>query len=370
MKYVFLDIEWNRYVVDGICGNDIMEIGALGVRNDYTTEKKFFSYVQPQYPKQIDKSQYSLLHTKKTVFENAESITYVLKKFAKEFPKIPYLIVWGRESYAIFENELKKYNIDIPIDHVIVLQDVYGMMKKGSVRDKAPGFRTALKSCQIHYENQLLHDSRYDAFYLKQLFIILKHLYENQYRSFNKYFFRSGNSDVLHLRKCHYIRRMNKENIRKAHAKMLWEGYRICQYCCERFPKTDFSKECVRTAIEESGYKYVSEEVFVEWLCERMKFKYHLTDGVIFVETGISKWFIELDGHKVVDVYHENSGRTQKVSQQKFRNNYHNQELNKKKTRDILYYIKEHDAERLKYRNSKERRIYELLDSIKKTAEM
>lgn len=165
MKYLFIDIKWNKKGVY-LKNYKLIQLAAVCMNEDFVIEKEFFKIICPQNSAQITNMELHSMHLSRKVLEQAKSQDTVLKNFMVTFPRFPQdfkLVIWDRKSILIFKNAIKEAGFDILDKYVIILQDL--ISKKENI--------SFLKACDIYnvkYDERLLGCSKHDVIYLKKLF--------------------------------------------------------------------------------------------------------------------------------------------------------------------------------------------------------
>ncbi|KXL52272.1 exonuclease [Anaerotignum neopropionicum] len=356
MKYLFLDMEWNQLNNQFNASEDeILEISAICAGEDFKNEKTFYKIVKPEHIKDVNKRILTFLKLGENVLACALPIYEVLNKFNKTFPEFNILVVWNRHTYDLFINAIGQNGIILPQHKVIVLQELL------TIIDYFMGFEKAMKRYNVKYNPKVLHCSKYDAYYLKELFCTMKFLYKHQCQGdWKNKPVGLKNSDIIHSLKCHYI--VGKNSIQASGYEDIFCGYKLCKHCVNTRKHIVMPKKFDVQKIYES-YKFSEEKIAK--LCEKFEMECNFSNKVIFIRTNISNWRIYHDEEKIINIFHENYRKSEKVRKKiKFNDGYHVQNIKCRNLYDAINYIHKHDENFFTKKKYNQNRIDLLFDML------
>lgn len=200
--YLFLDIEWNQAPdTTGLEGREPIQIGAVAADATMQKVKSFSKAIQLKLPELLNEETMKICHTTASNIMQGRPENIVLTNFAQTFPEYQYIVVWDRETYELFERDMKEYKIPMQRHQVIVLQEVAStVVGAGNLIIE---FETALISAGIDYISNYLHYSKHDADYLYQLFYICHQQFILSKEDYSR---KRQNICCYQL---HYLKRMN-----------------------------------------------------------------------------------------------------------------------------------------------------------------
>ncbi|MDD3137743.1 MAG: exonuclease domain-containing protein [Lachnospiraceae bacterium] len=359
MKYLFLDMEWNQLKNKfNVSEEEILEISAICTDKELKNKKTFSKIVRPEHIQDVNKRILSFLKLGENVLADALPIYEVLNKFTRAFPEFNILVVWSRCTYDLFINAIEQNRIVLPQHKVIALQELL------TIIDNFMGFEKAMKTYKIKYNPKLLHCSKHDVFYLKELFCTTKFLYEHQCQGYywNKKPVRLKSSDVIHSSECHYIQ--EKSSLQATGYEDIFNGYKLCKHCVNTKRHVVMPKKLDVQKIYES-YKFSEEKIAK--LFEKYEMECNFSNKVIFIRTHISSWRIYHDEEKIINIYHENYRKNEKIRKRiRFNDGYHIQNIKCRNLNDAINYIQKHDENFFTKKNNNQNRIDLLFDMLEK----
>lgn len=369
--YLFLDIEWNQAPdTTGLEGREPIQIGAVAADATMQKVKSFSKAIQLKLPELLNEETMKICHTTASNIMQGRPENIVLTNFAQTFPEYQYIVVWDRETYELFERDMKEYKIPMQRHQVIVLQEVAStVVGAGNLIIE---FETALISAGIDYISNYLHYSKHDADYLYQLFYICHQQFIQA--SADEYCVVNMNTQKLHTINCRYVKNMPLEKVLMKPKSSIFKGYLVCK-CCgtkeewKRLEWTCTSKNDIQNKKDKSKtLRSLSlTEKNIDIICRYFQISYNITNTAVFVGTAYSSWIVYLQNDNVTKLFHKNFrlNRSQYFKKQKIKciENYHKQKLPSSNFYEVIKYIKSHDDSMVK-RMSKKSRVEKLLDIV------
>ena len=315
MKYVFLDVEWNQIQNRfDLSEDEIFEIGAVGAEESFQETKDFFHIVKLEKLELVSNEILKILHLQRRTLKEAKPITEILEKLKCTYQQIEILVVWNRYGYEIFQNACKEYGVKVPVERVLVLQEMLSVIDS-TTNGNLVSIKKMFRRYNISVEERLLHIAKYDTVYLKKLYCTVKFQY---------------------MQLC---------------------GTKHGSFTA--IPKTLWSRELKK---EESFEENVSR------ICDRYHMTCKFVDGMFAVGTGIGKWGVFHDGKNVISVYHENyrgNYGQRKKKKKKYNEEFHKQNVDTADMEEVLEYIYYHDKNFFSGKKFNSKLEY-LLDKVEK----
>lgn len=173
MNYIFVDFEMNfvdpQYkAIRSMCGQEIIEFGAVMLNESLDTISTYKSYVRPDYSIELRHKITDLTGiTDKDVY-GAPSISYVVNDFAKwcnKYGEEYTVFAWSEHDLDQLTKELKLKNIEVN-DYLKYMFDTWvdfqAMYSKLVGSNNPIALSKALDSIGIEFEGKM-HDALWDA---------------------------------------------------------------------------------------------------------------------------------------------------------------------------------------------------------------
>ncbi len=156
------------------CGNEIIQIGAVALNENYEETDSFMSYVHPQFG-YVDSYIRNLTGISKQDTKNALPLKEVLENFAQWLPNDCVFIEWSDNDEKQLRGEVESKNIQIPriIEFLDSCQDCQKTFSEKMNTEKVYGLSEALLITGIDYEEGA-HDALVDARNTAYLFAKMK----------------------------------------------------------------------------------------------------------------------------------------------------------------------------------------------------
>lgn len=179
MKRIFVDFEMHpiskKYGdVRKICAQEIIEIGAVMLDEDYKEISSFKEYVKPEYNSKIYKKYEELTGISTKIVAGANKFKEALIRFMEWCGEFDYEIyTWSNsdKKQIIKEIKLKHFEcgqeIDYMLEHWIDFQEIFGSIVGA---DHLISLENALASCGIRFSGRK-HDALFDARNTSLLFV-------------------------------------------------------------------------------------------------------------------------------------------------------------------------------------------------------
>jgi hypothetical protein len=357
LSYLCVDVEWN-YPVDPAEPVEMLSIGASCWDSVHQRSRTFFRLIKPERMELITPSTFRLLKVGQTVLDQAKPCGEILAAFDRTFFDGYFfkgkdaIVFWNLDAWLVFKSQMDRYGFKLPSRRIVILQDVLHFADKSSLLGRIPGFEAALQMYHVPYRRELLHNSKYDASYLIDL-------YDAAYDRLtdlgdkNAPLVHTRYSRTLHHPSCRYLK--GKQAIRGSWADAL-NGWPLC-ICCGRYPEpkalrpakkkkaqakhaNHSSKQSKSKALREA--RPLDEAAFEEF-CESLDIACQFSVGWVLLRTPVSFWKIQHDGTRVLNVLHESLRVGISTAEQKSISGFHQQEVFDKDIFETAQYIYEHD---------------------------
>jgi hypothetical protein len=369
MSYLCIDVEWN-IPADQAEDIELLSIGVACWDSVNRLTRTYFRIIRPNRIDLVTPTTYRLLNLGPVVLNAAKSSEEVLSNFANTFQGRGYLskddpiVVWNREAWDLLKSHLDKFGLSLPMKKVVILQDVLSFADKDNHIGRSMGFETALRRYGVNYRRELLHNSKYDAQYLIDLYdAVYDRLTETGdaaaplvHTKFSK---------ILHQEGCRYLK--GREVYDGDWADALF-GWQLCSYCGSRgalkairVPKkkqsakqpiirlpqisTPKKTEAKPPKPKKEKPKPLDELAFTEH-CENLGISCHFSIGWVFLRTPVSFWKIKYEDTKVLTVLHQSMHVSRSDAgkrKRKTNEGFHQQYVFGKDIFQTVNYIYEHD---------------------------
>lgn len=299
IKYLFLDLEWSQENDFDVKENQVLELAVAGFSDDFECQKRFARMVKPADVYSIPERTYQFLNISKERLIKEDTINVVLDKFGQKFPDYEVIVVWNENTYKLFAEKCRDNHICIPKHRLMVLQDIIASIDS---KKRIYSMEKYLKKCGIQYKMNRLHYSKYDVERMRLLYLEIRKQYFNYLKGTPRKYYRSSSSNIIHVKSCHFIKRMVPEKRVLVEGRELLEGYSVCKCCRKNFPNIHFKahKRSKQEFVDAKQCDFSDEYVYKS--CRRYGLSCHISDGVIFVKSSIAAWRIYHNYEKVTEV--------------------------------------------------------------------
>lgn len=169
MRTLFVDVEWNIPFYGGSQGLDLLSIGCRIEDSAAESSQGFFRLIRPEHPRLLNQQTVKLLKVGNTLLSQANTCEEVLCEFCDAFPRSDLLVIWSNVAFKMLEEKLTDYGLPLPTKRIIILQDFLVHTFK-TYSKHTPSFKECLKQFEVPFRTDLLHNAKYDAIYLQDLF--------------------------------------------------------------------------------------------------------------------------------------------------------------------------------------------------------
>ena len=183
-NYVVLDLEMCRVFNNTDLRNEIIQIGAVCLDENYNIIDSFMRYVSPKYGF-IDKEIRRLTGITNKDIKNKDSIDKVLKEFFDWYPKDSIFVTWSDSDEIQIKLETSFKNINIEQLDNIEWIDCQKMFSKRIQNERQYALSEALKISNIFLDERE-HDALADAINTAGLY---KKLVTEKEFNVNKYYY-------------------------------------------------------------------------------------------------------------------------------------------------------------------------------------
>ena len=220
-EYIFVDIEWNVNT-NTLPLYDPVRIGITACDKNMILKKSLSKVIHPSSIDTVTKKTFKMTHTSREVLMKGKNIDDVFTSVSKTFSSYRYIVVWTKTTYDIFKECAKKAGIRLPKHSPVLLQNV--IMDIANNCTCQPGFESVLKAENIEYVPSALHNSKYDAKYLFDLYSKLYNKYSIISSGRDKCV-SSNKSNILHCPQCKYTANIKDENLIFIDKSEIFKGY-------------------------------------------------------------------------------------------------------------------------------------------------
>lgn len=364
MKYLFLDMEWNQENEFDVKENQVLEFAVAGFSDDFALQSRYARLIKPDDIDDIPNRTYQFLNISKEMLMEEDTIDVVLEEFRCKFLEYEVVVVWNEHTYTLFLEKCRENHIHLLKHRVLVLQDIIAGIDS---KKRIYSMERYLKKCGIHYKMNRLHFSKYDVERMRLLFLEIRRQYNTYLKGTTRKYYRSSGSDIIHVKSCHFARRISMDKKILVEGKELFDGYSICKCCRKKFPSIQFkaNKKKASILIKEPGDEFDDEYIF--YLCQRYGLHCQISDGVIFVKSSIATWRIYHNYENVTEVFHQNISVVNRANAKKKKPlnvGFHKQEIKEKRLDAVLRYIYFHDKNYFGGKRSRKNKVEQLLEEL------
>lgn len=385
MSYLCIDVEWN-IPDDQSVDMELISIGAACWDSVNRFTRTYFKLMRPERMDMIRPLTYRLLNLGPVVLEQAKPCEEVLKNFVETFSGREYLdddspiVLWHQDDWNFLKQNLDKYGLSLLNNRIIILQDVITFSGMLNTEGQPVGFEAALQAFGVFYRPELLHNSKYDAQYLIDLYDAV---YDDLMEAGSSLvpLIHTVSSKTLHHSGCRYL---EGRTIVDGSWEDALNGWSLCK-CCGRKVVLDYHPEpkyisentlaliasikprnsvknpprkktqkakrskgkITLDALDEAILKFgpLNEDCFIKH-CKSLEIECHMSFGWAFLTTPVSSWKIQYDGTKVLQVLHQSMKISRdRIEKEDHRTHegYHQQRIFHKDIFGVATYIYEHD---------------------------
>lgn len=180
MDYIILDLEWNQPVsknsypyikIGDRFSNEIIEIGAVRIGDDFKEKDSFKAFVRPKYYKKLNSSVLKVTQLDKDEILEGQGFLDAILDF-REWCKTDFKIfTWGRDDIYVMKQNLDFYGVDTAwIPEWYNLQSMYASEFFGNKNQHSLSSAMefmGIESC----ESKHFHDALNDAYYTARIFL-------------------------------------------------------------------------------------------------------------------------------------------------------------------------------------------------------
>ena len=344
MYYLFLNAVWyQKKTYFQVADTQLLEMNTIVTDGSFTKEQHWNRKIRPKYLELIPDHTLNYLNEKREELEHGCQEKQVLREFADMLQENTVLVVWKRRTYDVLLHALEQKGIQIPLHQLTVVQEVLATLDSAA-KNRKLSFEKELRRYHVKYEPEYLHCSPIMAIYLKKLYCSAKYTYKQACEcNPDKRPVLCKQSAKVHSKDCPYVRdQLKEEKLQRLGVHNVWEGVEICKHCAKMGLLVTIPEVIEFVKIE----KEVSVERYAHNLCKRLHLNCTCAAGVIFVRSRYASWRIYHSNGSVEGVYHENYryriGREHKGNH-KFKEGFHQQQLEVHSLQEILWYIANHD---------------------------
>lgn len=330
---VFVDIEWDQAGKRASKKDPIIEIGATRL----DTDEVFLNYIRG-----FDEISWRTLkilgldkkHKKQTV-----PISQAMQALVEYSEGTNAVFVWSKDTVDKLKILANRYHCTVLLKNLFVLQD---LIQKLSCDKKSISFESALIAMNVQYESMKMHNSSFDAIYLRDLFLKINEKLVEMNPILKPRVVKSSKSKIYHLADCSYLRNAAKDEYERITA-IETINKRMCRRCACRLTPLVFNiernKVIKRTEkIRSYRNKHVTDEKMYE-IAEYFGLSITGGMGEAILSTGYSFWKVYCNKEGYVQrVRHENYQSTENRGK-----NFHSHETFPKDVFSLFEYIKWHD---------------------------
>lgn len=376
MRTLFVDAEWNIPFYGGSQGLDLLSIGCRLEDSAAESSKGFFRLIRPEHPRLLNQQTVKLLKVGNNLLSQANTCEEVLCEFCDAFPRSDLLVIWSSVAFKMLEEKLTDCGLPLPTKRIIILQDFLVHTFK-TYSKHTPSFKECLKQFEVPFRTDLLHNAKYDAIYLQDLFAAVSEQM-HQSSKMKVPLYHTAYSRVLHREGCPFT---SGRDLRLADWGDALRGKHLCAYCLGRSefqlfkapmhyrPKSrpkkitppppepyrsraDIPKVISKAKRPVKKYVPLDEEEFTEY-CAKRNIQCSFGVGIVYLRTPAAHWKIEHEGTDVHCILHENRRpHTDFVTRLRSANgSFHQQQVKVEDIYEAVRYIYGHDRQALKPRS-------------------
>ena len=362
MNYLCIDIEWNT--PDNPAEQaELLSIGAACWDSVSKMTRTYFKLIKPQRMDLITSDTYRRLNLGPVVLEQAKPCDEILANFVYTFSNRKYMkrrdviVLWSQQQWQMLKEQLDKRDLALPCNRIVILRDILSYASRSDFGRRID-FASALQKYGVKHRKELLHNAKYDAQYLIDLYDRVYERMADQPERVS--LVHTEASRVLHRPNCRYMKK-------RAHHVGSWtdalEGWPLCRCCWRKKPPAGSWRMVKREHIkrekrEETKPQEVAakpkkpkapslpfdEETFTAYCADRgMTCQYSI--GWVYLQTPVSFWKIKHEGSKVQKVLHQSWRLDESAFKRKQQpdEGYHQQVVYNKDIYETADYIYEHD---------------------------
>lgn len=373
-EYLFLDIEWNQKEgTTDVANREPVQIGIIATDRNLSFEKTMSKAICVEDVNTLTGETCRLIHATKETVMQGKPEPEVFEKVRQSFPNYRYVVVWSRETYAVFRESMRRSCLKVPKHTVLVLQDIVQEIARTSYEHLR--FKIALIKAGIAFKENYLHYAKQDVKYLYELFKYLYLEYTNITEQETAVV--NEQSKIIHAPDCRHAGREASEELLNAKS-LIFSGYRPCMCCKARGEwkrlawdvkiepnHTGGTNQKSREQINMKALPLTDENIIR--ICERFGLTCNIVANVVSLRTSIGTWRICLSGDKVSKVYHGNyrSRRSELYERKcKYNKGYHVQDVNTNNFYEVVKYIFCHDKNQYNKHRFKKSRMEYLFEKI------
>lgn len=364
MKYLFLDLVWSQEGGFEAKENQVLELAVACFSEDFACQRRFARMVKPTDIYGISERTYQFLNISKKSLMEEDTIDVILDEFSQKFPYYEVIVVWNENTYKLFLEKCCNNHIRLPKHRVLVLQDIIASIDS---KKCIYSMKRYMKKCGIHYKMDRFNYSKYDVERMRLLFLEIRKQYFNYLKGTTRKYYRSSSSNIIHVKSCHFMKRMLPEKRVLVEGRELLEGYSVCKCCRKKFPSIHFkaNKTSKPKVVDERQFEFDDEYVYEA--CHGYGLSCQVSNEVIFVKSSIAAWRIYHNYEKVTEVFHQNMNLTNRDNTKKRRSlntGFHKQSLKEKNLEAVLRYIYYHDKNYFSGKRAQKSKVEQLFEKL------
>lgn len=179
MDYIVFDMEWNQPVsknsypyvkIGNLLSNEIIQIGAYKLDDDFNIKDSFLRFVRPQFYKKINKNVLKITEIDKEKILDGEDFIEVFGEFEKWCGDDFCFFTWGIDDAAVMRQNVNFYSLSSDwIKKWYNLQLIFSKEVFGDTNQKS--LAAAMQHYDIKKDDQRrMHDALNDAYYTALVF--------------------------------------------------------------------------------------------------------------------------------------------------------------------------------------------------------
>ena len=256
---LFIDIEWDQTGKRASKKDPIIEIGATRL----DTDDVFVNYVRGF--DEISWRTLKILGLDKKQKKQTVHISQAVQALVEYSEGVGAVFVWSKDTSDKLKILANRYHCAVLLKNVFVLQDLIQKLSG----DKNPmSFERALIAMNVQYESMKMHNSSFDAMYLKDLFLKINEKLEEMNPILKLGVVKSSKSKIYHLADCSYLRNVAKDEYERITA-IETINKRMCRRCACRLTPLVFNIERNKVVKRTEKIRtYRNKPVTSEKMCE------------------------------------------------------------------------------------------------------
>lgn len=328
--FIFIDLEWDQRGNKSSKKDPILEIGAVRMDKD----SSFTRFIKN---KDISRRTRKILNIKQNHINGGVDIDQAILELVLYSEGVNTVVVWSRDTKDKLSILSNKYPSLSLYKNIIVLQDLIQTLSSAK---KNISFERALVAFGVKYDSMNMHNSYFDAMYLRDLFLKIINKYTEINPVLEDGVIIKKESEKYHLVDCSYIKNTAENEIVNVRYAI---NRKPCKRCSNRISQLIVNLDCkdvIKRNKKVCSYKDkpVTDEIMHE-IADFFGFNISGGLSAATISTGYSFWriYCDKDGY-VKRVSHENyHSRECKCK------GYHNHEAFPKDVFSLFRYIKRHD---------------------------